>query len=80
MSTDMKSHVGKIYVDDTKDLVDSTGPDGAQTDKNKVVRHSELPEGTRVQGPNTVVTMDFNPDRWNLYVDSDNKVTKVKQG
>ena len=76
----MKSHVGKQYVDDRHELTDTSAPDNRQTDKSTVVRHSELPEGTRVVGPDTMVTMDFNPDRWNLHVDDKNVVKKVTQG
>ena len=80
MSESMQSHVGKTYVDDRADLVDDRAPDGKQSDKNKVVRHSELPEGTRIIGPDTMVTMDFNENRWNLHVDGNNVVKKVRQG
>lgn len=76
----MKSMVGKTYVDDQSDFIDKSVTDARQTDKNEVVRHSELPEGTRVIGPDTMVTMDFKADRWNLHVDENNKVTKVRQG
>ena len=72
--------VGKTYVDDQSDFIDKSVTDARQTDKNEVVRHSELPEGTRVIGPDTMVTMDFKADRWNLHVDENNKVTKVRQG
>ena len=77
---DLKSMVGKTYVDDRAELVDNQAPDSRQTDKSSEVRHSELPEGTRVIGPDTMVTMDYKEDRWNLHVDEDNKVTKVRQG
>jgi len=79
-SQDMKSLIGKTYVDDQHELVDDTAQDGRQSDKETVVRHSELPEGTRVIKPNTIITMDFRADRWNLHVDEGNKVTKVIKG
>lgn len=69
--------VGKTYVDDRAELV---SPDARQTNKSEVVRHSELPEGTRVIDKDTMVTMDYREDRWNLYVDENKKVTKVKRG
>lgn len=78
--SDMNAHIGKHYVDDREELVDSTVPDGNQTDKNSVVRHSELPENTRVLGPNSMATMDYNEDRWNLHVDEENVVKKVVKG
>lgn len=79
MSNDMQSFVGKTYVDDRQDLTD-TSSGSEQTDKSSTVRHSELPEGTRVITPDTMVTMDYNENRWNLHVDEDNVVKKVKQG
>lgn len=80
MSQDMESLVGKVYIDDRSELIDSRAPDSKQSDKQTEVRHSELPEGTRVIGPDTMVTMDYRPDRWNLHVDENNVVKKVKQG
>lgn len=76
----MSSYVGKLYVDDRKDLVENTSPDSTQSDKDKVVRHTELPEGTRIITPDTMVTMDFRQDRLNLHIDEDNKVVKQRMG
>lgn len=79
-SENLKSLIGKTYVDDRAELVDNTAPDSRQTNKETIVRHSELPEGTRVIGPNTMVTMEYKEDRWNLHVDDNNKVVKVVKG
>ena len=79
-SSQHQDWVGKKYVDDRAELTSPDAPDARQTNKNEVVRHSELPEGTRVIDPNTMVTMDYNENRWNLYVDEGNKVVKVKRG
>jgi hypothetical protein len=76
----MQSTVGKTYVDDRLEWIDNTAPERRQTEKSKVVRHSELPEGTRIIGPDTMVTMEYKADRWNLHVDENNKITKVRQG
>jgi hypothetical protein len=77
---DIKDHVGKTYVNDRTELVDNTAPDARETNKNTTVRYSELPEGTRVIRPDTIVTMEFRPNRWNLHVDDNNKVVKVSKG
>ncbi len=38
---------------------------------------SQLPSGTRVLGPNSVVTQDFRPDRTNVSVDAGWVVVRV---
>lgn len=73
MSTDMQSLVGKTYVDDRN-------KESEQTNNRDVVRHSELPEGTRIVSPDTFITMDYREDRWNVHIDEKNIVTKVKRG
>lgn len=78
--SDITSYVGKKYIDDRSDLVNDNAPDAAQTDKNNEVRHSELPEGTRVIGPDDFVTMDYKEDRLNLHIDNNKVVTKAKMG
>ncbi|KAL1958575.1 hypothetical protein VTO42DRAFT_4172 [Malbranchea cinnamomea] len=40
----------------------------------------DLPQGHRIIQPGHVMTMDFNPNRLNIYVDENNTVTKVKHG
>ena len=69
-----KDYVGKVYLDDTK-------KEDTQTDATKYVRHTELPEGTRVvPESNTVMTLDFRPDRLNLFLDDDNVIVKQTKG
>lgn len=41
---------------------------------------NELPPGTRVIKPDTVVTMDFKPERLNIHVDHENKIIKQTTG
>jgi hypothetical protein len=68
------SLIGKIYVDDTKQSYDSSD--------DRIVRQSELPQGTpiRILAPDTIVTMEYCPNRWNLHLDKDDKVIKVRKG
>ncbi|KAK3398455.1 hypothetical protein B0T20DRAFT_411159 [Sordaria brevicollis] len=40
----------------------------------------DLPEQTRVIKPGTMVTKDFNPDRLNVNVDDEGKVSHVYHG
>jgi len=80
MTIDLKSVAGKIYVDDRADPVDRSKPAGDRTDRESKIHHSELPANTRVIHPDSMVTMDYNPNRWNLHVDESNKITKVEQG
>lgn len=69
-----KSYVGKTYVDnrENKENIDQEKPDQ--------IFHTDLPESTRIVYPDTMLSMDFKPERLNLYVSSENVVTKQKQG
>ncbi|KAM5440736.1 hypothetical protein McanMca71_001392 [Microsporum canis] len=40
----------------------------------------DLPEGHRVLKPGDMTTMDFNPERLNVYVGEDGTVMDVKHG
>lgn len=76
---ELKSYVGKKYVDDTKDLVkDSTG-DSIPNDA-AFVRHSELPDGTRIVRPNSIITQDGCEKRLNLYLDQNDFVKCQNMG
>jgi len=68
----MSDWVGKRYVDDRK-------AERHEDDYN-IVKHSDLPEGTRVLHPDSMWTMDYNPDRVNVHVDDDCIITKVRNG
>lgn len=68
-----ENHVGKKYIDDT-------GMDSIESDPKTTVRHSEIPENSRIIRGDSIVTMDFNPDRLNLYLDKDDKVEKQTYG
>lgn len=71
--SDHTNYVGKKYIDDRDQST-------AQSDPSKEVRHTELPEGTRIIHPDDMVTMDFREDRLNLYVDDNDIVTKQRCG
>ena len=64
--------IGKKYVDDRERSIDD--------DDDDVLLHSDLPVGTRVIGHDTFVTMDYVPERLNVYIDTECVVTKVKYG
>ncbi|CAG8574148.1 4610_t:CDS:2 [Funneliformis caledonium] len=49
-------------------------------EQDKVVRETDLPAGHRVVPPDAMVTMDFKPDRLNVYIDHSSIVTSVKFG
>ena len=72
----MQSLVGKVYIDDRDS--GATIPPGL--DESKVVRQSELPPLTRIIHLDDMVTMDYNPERWNVHIDNEDKVTEVKRG
>lgn len=67
------SFIGKKYIDDreNQDGVVDDDKDG------NVVKDSELPQGARVIRKDTMVTMDYRPERLNLYLDDDDKVVKI---
>ena len=50
------------------------------TETKETVYYSDLPKGTRILHPDTIITMEYNPDRWNLHVDDNNKITNVTKG
>ncbi|EUC50210.1 hypothetical protein COCMIDRAFT_82678 [Bipolaris oryzae ATCC 44560] len=41
---------------------------------------TDLPEKHRVLGPDSMKTMDFNPDRLNVHVDEDGTVKDITHG
>ena len=70
-----QTYIGKTYVDD-RNTEDST-----QSDAQNEVRHTELPEDARVvPSDGGFLSMDFKPDRLNLYLDENKVVTKVTKG
>ncbi|KAI9222267.1 hypothetical protein BC828DRAFT_378820 [Blastocladiella britannica] len=60
-----------------KTLVD--GP-VAEAESTSTFSRTELPQGTRVVKPGTMMTMDFKPERLNVHVDAASKVTNVRNG
>ena len=42
-----------------------------------VLARMTLPEGTRIIGPDTAVTMDYRPDRLNIDLDAAGRITRV---
>lgn len=67
--------VGRKFVDDSaQGSISNSIPDSS------VIKKSDLPEGTRVLGPDTMATMDFRPDRLNIHIDDEQKVIKTTKG
>lgn len=42
-----------------------------------VVENMDLPEATRILGPNQPVTMDFRPDRLNIEIGTDGRIKRI---
>ncbi|CAG8574726.1 6985_t:CDS:2 [Diversispora eburnea] len=66
--------VGKILVR-SKDI--STV---SEVDKDKVVLETDLPEVKRIVNKGMLVTMDWKPERLNVHLNEDNKITSVNYG
>jgi hypothetical protein len=52
----------------------------AQADSDEGPCPELLDRPFRVIGPNSAVTMDYNPDRVNIYHDDENVITKITFG
>ncbi|RCH96702.1 hypothetical protein CU098_009192 [Rhizopus stolonifer] len=63
--------VGKIILDDEQETALSEG---------EYVRRKDLPKPSRVIPKNSMITMDFRPDRLNVHVDDRKKITGVNYG
>ncbi|TPX57641.1 hypothetical protein PhCBS80983_g03699 [Powellomyces hirtus] len=74
---DFEHLVGKHFADD-KSKADALVAKGIQ--KDKIVTKADLPESHRVLPPNSMMTMDFRPERLNVEVDANNVVKKVTMG
>ncbi|KAG2179066.1 hypothetical protein INT43_001916 [Umbelopsis isabellina] len=63
-----KKLVGKTFVDD-----------GAEHNlsEDQVFRRKDLPKMHRVLGPDSMMTMDYRPERLNVRVDDSNKAKSV---
>lgn len=46
----------------------------------QVIREKDLPKPHRVLPPNGVMTMDYRPDRLNIFVDENRRVNNVNNG
>lgn len=44
------------------------------------IRRKELPKPNRVLSPNSIMTMDYRPERLNVHVDHTMRVTGVNYG
>ncbi|GBC02128.1 hypothetical protein RclHR1_04470007 [Rhizophagus clarus] len=64
--------IGKKYVLDNVSV--------ASEEQHKVVRKTDLPAEHRVIPPSAFVTMDFKPERLNVYIDHSSTITNVKFG
>ncbi|KXJ91912.1 hypothetical protein Micbo1qcDRAFT_203954 [Microdochium bolleyi] len=60
----------------TTKLVGKTLSDDGHSETNFCKK--DLPQNHRVIGPNSMVTMDFRPDRLNVHVKEDGTVHKVE--
>ncbi|KAI8078957.1 uncharacterized protein B0P05DRAFT_541838 [Gilbertella persicaria] len=49
-------------------------------DSDQVVRTTELPQGHRILPPGKPQTRDFRPERLNVFVDENNKITRAYFG
>ncbi|KAJ3371073.1 hypothetical protein GGF31_003496 [Allomyces arbusculus] len=49
----------------------------AQATNENQVTEAELPPVHRILSKNSIMTMDFRTDRLNVYIDDDNKITRV---
>jgi hypothetical protein len=74
MSQDYQHWIGLKYVNDVDCLHDDC------LDDSQILHQSQLPQGSRVVGPETMVTMDYNPDRLNVHIDHDCTVVRVHIG
>lgn len=70
-----KHLIGKKLVDNT-----SKGHEGATAPDDNHFLQSSLPVGCRVLHPDSFATMDFRPDRMNVYVDANNVVLRIAFG
>lgn len=72
---ELKSYVGKKYMDDTKDSIGDPIPNDAA-----FVHHSEMPEGTRIVRPNSIIRQDHCETRLNLYLDHNDIIKSQDMG
>ncbi|KAI9331392.1 hypothetical protein BD770DRAFT_403531 [Pilaira anomala] len=47
---------------------------------DEYIRKKDLPQPNRILPPNSIMTMDYRPDRLNIHVDHTMRVTSVNQG
>ena len=67
-------YIGKKYVDDHDDNCPQIEEDV------EIIRHSQLPENTRILTPDSLVTLEYNKDRLNITIDDDNIIIKENMG
>ncbi|CDS06354.1 hypothetical protein LRAMOSA08882 [Lichtheimia ramosa] len=66
-----KKLMGKVVLKDNEET--SLGA-------HEVIREKDLPKPHRVLPPNGVMTMDYRPDRLNIFVDENRRVNNVNNG
>ncbi|KAI7882755.1 hypothetical protein K492DRAFT_127378 [Lichtheimia hyalospora FSU 10163] len=66
-----KKLVGKVVLKDNEETALGT---------DEVVREKDLPKPYRVIPPDSAVTMDYRPERLNIFVDSNFRVNTVGNG
>lgn len=74
-----RNSVESLTEDQLSSLKNLKFVDGPSTDSNSITR-DRLPKESRVIPKGSVVTMDWDPNRLNLYLDEEGKVYKVKKG
>jgi hypothetical protein len=72
---DLNDLIGKTYNDNS-----SENKTTETTETKQTVYYADLPKGTRILHPDTITTMEYNPDRWNLHLDDNNKIINVTKG
>ncbi|KAI9287491.1 hypothetical protein BC943DRAFT_318208 [Umbelopsis sp. AD052] len=60
--------IGKTLIHDNEET---------ELGEDKIFRAKNLPQPSRVVKPDSFITLDFRPERMNVKVDKDNKITGV---
>lgn len=69
-----KDLIGKTFISDCEQQAEARPLNAPEFTR------ANLPAESRVIAPGMMYTMDFRPERLNVHIDSDGKVTKVRYG